>query len=115
LRRLLLILLDNAIKYSKPGGEVQLYLRLCQRGDKRTAVLEVRDQGIGIAPEDYDASLRTVKISRTVFSSDRRGFPCLVGHPRPHSYPGRNAVPIGSHTGLPDSSGYPPVRISAVG
>ena len=52
LRRLLLILLDNAIKYSKPGGEVQLYLRLCQRGDRRTAVLEVRDQGIGIASED---------------------------------------------------------------
>jgi signal transduction histidine kinase len=52
LRRLLLILLDNAIKYSKPGGEVQLYLGLCQRGDRRTAVLEVRDHGIGIAPED---------------------------------------------------------------
>ena len=52
LRRLLLILLDNAIKYSKPGGEVQLYLGLCQRGDRRTAVLEVRDQGIGIASED---------------------------------------------------------------
>ena len=52
LRRLLLILLDNAIKYSKPGGEVQLYLGLCQRGDRRTALLEVRDYGIGIAPED---------------------------------------------------------------
>ena len=52
LRRLLLILLDNAIKYSKPGGEVQLYLGICQRGDRRTAVLEVRDQGIGIASED---------------------------------------------------------------
>jgi signal transduction histidine kinase len=49
LHRLLLILLDNAIKYSKPGGEVQL--ELCQR-DRRTAMLEVRDHGIGIAPED---------------------------------------------------------------
>ena len=52
LHRLLLILLDNAIKYSKPGGAVQLYLGLCQRGGRQTAVLEVRDQGIGIAPED---------------------------------------------------------------
>jgi heavy metal sensor kinase len=51
LRRLLLILLDNAIKYSKPGGEVQVYLSLCQR-ERRTAMLEVRDHGIGIAPED---------------------------------------------------------------
>lgn len=52
LRRLLLILLDNAIKYSKPGGEVQVCLDLCQRGGGRTAVLEVRDQGIGITSED---------------------------------------------------------------
>jgi signal transduction histidine kinase len=52
LRRLLLILLDNALKYSKSGGEVQVHLGLCQRGDRRTAVLEVTDSGIGIAPED---------------------------------------------------------------
>jgi heavy metal sensor kinase len=52
LRRLLLILLDNAIKYSKPGSEVRLYLGICHRGERRTAVLEVRDQGIGIASED---------------------------------------------------------------
>jgi signal transduction histidine kinase len=29
-----------------------LYLGLCQRGGRRTAVVEVRDHGIGIAPED---------------------------------------------------------------
>ena len=52
LRRLLLILLDNAIKYSKPGGEVQLYLTQCQHGGRRTAMLEVRDHGIGITSED---------------------------------------------------------------
>jgi len=38
------------------------------------------------------------KISRTILSSDRTGFPCLVRPSRPHSYPGGNAVPIGSHT-----------------
>lgn len=48
LRRLLLILLDNAIKYSKPGGEVSLALRI----EEKSAMLEVRDNGIGIAADD---------------------------------------------------------------
>lgn len=51
LRRLLLILLDNAIKYSKPRGEVRMGLRLCRSGDRPMAVLEVRDNGIGISPD----------------------------------------------------------------
>ncbi len=52
LRRLLLILLDNAIKYSKPGGQVELRLGLCRRENRAAARLEVQDYGIGIAPED---------------------------------------------------------------
>lgn len=52
LRRLVLVLLDNAIKYSKPRGEVQLRLELCRRGDRPMALLEVLDNGIGIAPDD---------------------------------------------------------------
>jgi heavy metal sensor kinase len=52
LRRLVLILLDNAIKYSKPGGEVRLHLDLRQQGTRSMAVLEVRDNGIGIPAED---------------------------------------------------------------
>jgi heavy metal sensor kinase len=48
MRRLLLILLENAIKYSKPGGEVRVALRI----DEKQAVLEVRDNGIGIGPGD---------------------------------------------------------------
>jgi heavy metal sensor kinase len=51
LRRTLLILLDNAIKYSKPGGSVEV--RLDSPSDRRsTVVLQVRDNGIGIGPED---------------------------------------------------------------
>jgi signal transduction histidine kinase len=49
LRRLLLILLDNAIKYSRPGGAVQVRLRVEPGG---RAVVEVQDDGIGIAAED---------------------------------------------------------------
>ena len=48
LRRLFLILIDNAVKYTPPGGRVEV--RLESRDGY--AVGEVRDTGIGIAPED---------------------------------------------------------------
>jgi heavy metal sensor kinase len=40
-------LVSNAIKYTPPGGEVRVALR----GEAGFAVLELRDTGIGIAPE----------------------------------------------------------------
>ncbi len=46
LRQVLLNLLGNAIKYNRPGGEVQLRLRR----DGQHVVIEVRDTGRGIAP-----------------------------------------------------------------
>ena len=52
LRRALLILLDNAIKYSKPGGLVEVRLDAPSDNAASTVVLEVRDNGIGIGPED---------------------------------------------------------------
>ena len=48
LRRLFLILLDNAVKYTPEGGCIDVTLRE-HEGD---AVGEVRDSGIGIAPHD---------------------------------------------------------------
>ena len=48
LRRLILILLDNAIKYTPAGGEVSIESRTVDR----LVELEVADTGIGIAPED---------------------------------------------------------------
>jgi signal transduction histidine kinase len=47
LRRMFVILLDNARKYTPPGGEVQLRVREIE---KRIAI-EVEDTGLGIAPE----------------------------------------------------------------
>ena len=47
LRRLLTILLDNAVRYTPPGGSVTLRVAA---GDGR-AIFTVRDTGIGIPPE----------------------------------------------------------------
>jgi heavy metal sensor kinase len=47
LRELLLNIVDNAVKYSKPGGTVEIALR----ADQEMARLSVRDQGIGIRQE----------------------------------------------------------------
>lgn len=48
LRRLFLILIDNAIKYTPQGGRVDVVVSQ----EKGFAIGEVRDTGIGIAPED---------------------------------------------------------------
>ncbi len=50
--RLLLNLLENAIKYNRPGGEVRLAVRLEEAGNgARQVVIEVSDTGIGIPAE----------------------------------------------------------------
>jgi two-component system OmpR family sensor kinase len=48
LRQLILILLDNALKYTPPGGTVTLGLQ--QIGE--SVEISVRDTGVGIAPDD---------------------------------------------------------------
>jgi heavy metal sensor kinase len=50
LRRLLLNLVDNGIKYTPPGGEVTLSLER----DEEWASLKVSDTGIGLSPEDLE-------------------------------------------------------------
>jgi len=50
LTQLLLILLDNALKYTPVGGQVTLGLR----HDDTGVELQVRDTGVGIAPEDVE-------------------------------------------------------------
>lgn len=50
LSRLLANLISNAYRYGKPNGHVWVDLRR----EDRWAVLSVRDDGIGIAPEDRE-------------------------------------------------------------
>jgi len=52
-RQILINLMSNAVKFTKPGGKVIVSAR--QRG--AAIVIEVRDSGIGIAPEDIAKAL----------------------------------------------------------
>ena len=48
LRRLLLILIDNAVKYTPPGGNIGFALR----AENKQAEIEIKDTGIGISKAD---------------------------------------------------------------
>ncbi len=48
LQRLFCILLDNAIKYTAPGGDVAVYVS----AEEGSGVVEVCDRGAGISPQD---------------------------------------------------------------
>jgi heavy metal sensor kinase len=48
IERLFLIFIDNAVKYSPPGGEI----RLRYRKTDDAAVVEIQDTGIGVSDED---------------------------------------------------------------
>ncbi len=50
LRQILIILVDNAIKFTPEGGSVQIRARL-QPSDRRFLLLEVSDTGCGISPD----------------------------------------------------------------
>jgi len=49
LKQVLLNLLTNAVKFSEPGGEVEVFAAMDSWGE---LMFGVRDEGIGIAPED---------------------------------------------------------------
>jgi signal transduction histidine kinase len=52
LSRVLANLLDNAVKYSPQGAQVEVEVAVVQRDGEDHAVLRVRDHGQGIPPED---------------------------------------------------------------
>ncbi len=54
-------LLSNAIKFTPEGGRIDVRVR----SDRRYAVLEVADTGVGIAPEDQQAIFEKFRQGRT--------------------------------------------------
>ncbi|MBV8888334.1 MAG: PAS-domain containing protein [Alphaproteobacteria bacterium] len=54
LKQILLNLLTNAIKFTPPGGHIEVGARIDEGGD---FLLQVADTGIGIAPEDVATAL----------------------------------------------------------
>jgi heavy metal sensor kinase len=52
IRRLLSALIDNAIKYTPTGGEITISMRNHESFNYPVAIIDVRDTGIGIGPED---------------------------------------------------------------
>ncbi len=73
LRRLLRNLVDNAIKYTPPGGRVGISLKK----NETWAVLRVKDTGIGIAKEDQEKIFR--RFYRTTAARDRGGSGAGLG------------------------------------
>lgn len=71
LKQLLLNLLDNAIKYTDPGGVITLGLRV----EEREAVMSVSDTGRGIPAEDLPHIFeRFFRRSRTTSDKSASGF-----------------------------------------
>jgi signal transduction histidine kinase len=64
LQQVLVNLLDNAIKYSRPGGSVTVSLNPTEDGSQ-WALVQVRDEGIGIPAEDLP------RIGQRFFRADR--------------------------------------------
>jgi signal transduction histidine kinase len=60
--QVLLNLLDNAIKYSRPGGKVTVSV---QAGRDQSALVQVRDEGIGIPAEELP------RIGQRFYRADR--------------------------------------------
>lgn len=69
LKQLLLILVDNGIKYTPPGGRVRLSLRR-QDGE---AVFLVEDTGVGISPEELSRVFERFYRADTARSRDPGG------------------------------------------
>lgn len=99
IRRLILVLLDNAIKYSRTGGEVSVCLREMQEEFH----LEISDSGLGIAqselPHIFERFYRAPEASESAQTGAGLGLSLAAGIAQHHharievqSVPGRGST-----------------------
>lgn len=74
-RQVLYNLISNAIKFTPPGGKVQINGRIEPGPDKGTqmALLEVKDSGIGISPENLESIFETFRQVDNTYSRQYQG------------------------------------------
>jgi signal transduction histidine kinase len=81
LSRVLANLLDNAVKYSPQGADVDVDVALIQRGGAEHALVRVRDRGRGIPPEDVARVFeRFYRASNVDGSTGGSGLGLAVAH-----------------------------------
>lgn len=95
LRQVVMLLLDNAVRYSRPGGTVRLQV-LREQGDGDSAHCEIRviDEGIGIAPEDlprvFERNFRAAAARR--HRADGSGLGLSIGRALARAHSGEIAI-----------------------
>jgi PAS domain S-box-containing protein len=73
LRQILIILLDNAIKFTPDGGAVHVQVRVLP-GDPRFLLLEVSDTGCGISPEMTESIFERLYQASEPSGASRKGL-----------------------------------------
>jgi len=110
LQQILLNLLTNAVKFTRPGGEIRV--RVCRESDNST-VVAIEDTGIGIKPEDMAHVLQSFGQARhdIVVNQDRGtglGLPIVKGLVEAHG--GKFAVESVVDMGTKATVTFPPER-----
>ena len=72
IEQVIINLLDNAVKHSKPGQEIDLSVSLCE--NTNMARFAIRDSGCGIRKEDLPSIFQAFFTSRNKYADARRGI-----------------------------------------
>jgi signal transduction histidine kinase len=104
LTRLLVILLENAVRYSREGGRVSLRVAREESDGRERAVVAVSDEGIGIDPSERPRLFeRFFRGSRArQHAPDGTGLGLAIAHTIVQRYGGSIAI---EPSGRPDGSG----------